>query len=120
MTLPLSITVVLVGRDERLSYLLRRYIEQSGCHMAAFVEPPALEDVARLQPAALIFSSIEHLREAQRLVESLSCHDIPVLVCGSPADEVCARELGADACLLHPLVFDEFHAALALLFPPNE
>lgn len=112
-----SVTVITVGRDERLLYLLQRYIEQSGYHMVAVYGPPLPEAIACLRPAVLIFSSIEQLRAAQALIDSLSHDEIPVLVCASPADEAIARELGADGCLLHPLVFDEFCAVLAQVVP---
>jgi len=78
---------------------------------------PSIGEINRLQPAAIIFSSVEQLQVAQPLAGSLSTHEIPILVCASPADEALARELGADACLLHPLTYDNFRAVVSSVCP---
>jgi hypothetical protein len=103
-----------------LSYLLNRYAEQSGCQMLQRATAPGVVEMRQLKPAAIIFSSLEHLHAAQALVEDLAVHEILVLVCVSVADEVRARELGADACLFHPLTYDNFCATLSAVNLPGK
>jgi CheY-like chemotaxis protein len=113
ITTPAAKSVLLViGNDKRMAYLLKRYAEQSGCRMIFQESVPA--NIDHLQPAVIIFSSPEILKSARSLVETLSKKEIPILVCASIADEVDARELGADACLLHPLKYENFISVLGV------
>jgi DNA-binding response OmpR family regulator len=105
--------ILMIGNDAALTYLLGRYAERSGHAMATLPDVPSAEEVCHLQPLALLFPSIERLDAAQPLIAGLGRYDIPVLVCSSVADEARARELGADYCLVHPLTYDGFLAALA-------
>ncbi|HRE26247.1 MAG TPA: hypothetical protein PK954_06415, partial [Anaerolineales bacterium] len=57
------------------------------------------------------------LQAAQSLVDGLAAHDTPILVCASVTDVASARELGADACLVHPLTYAQFQAVLAAVRP---
>ena len=102
----------MIGADTALAYLIGRYAEQSGCGMTLMQTVPSVAEVFSLEPAAMLFLSSENLRAAQLLIADLGNCDIPVLVCSSAADEARARELGADYCLLHPLTYDSFLAAL--------
>jgi DNA-binding response OmpR family regulator len=110
---------MVIGNDAMLTYLLQRYAEQSGCQMIQRISAPWIVELRQLKPAAIIFSSLEYLQAGQSLVEDLSVHEILVLVCASVADEVRARELGADMCLVHPLTYENFWAALSPLGPPQ-
>lgn len=105
--------ILVIGVDTALAYLIGRYAEQSGCGMTMMQTVPSVAEVCSLQPAAILFLSFENLGAAQLLIADLGNCDIPVLVCSSVADEARARELGADYCLLHPLTYDSFLAALA-------
>ena len=49
------------------------------------------------------------------LITRLATCDIPVLVCSSVADQARVRELGADNCLLDPLMYENFHIMLAAI-----
>src|SRR5512145_1307326 len=109
---PPQSTILVVGNDAMLSYLLRRYTEQSGQAITFYEKLPSLDAFDRQQPAAIIFLSIEQLREAQGLMEAPAWHEIPILVCAAVAEEAQTRELGADACLLHPLTYENFLAAI--------
>jgi len=106
-------TLLVIGNDAMLVYLLKRYAEKSGCQMLQRALAPTVAELRQLKPEAIIFSALELLQAAQSLVEDLSIHELLVLVCASVADEVRARELGADACLFHPLTYDNFCAALS-------
>jgi hypothetical protein len=113
-------TIMVIGKDTMLTYLLQRYAEQSGCQMIQRISAPWIVELRQLKPAAIIFSSLEYLQAGQSLVDDLSVHEILVLVCASVADEVRARELGADACLFHTLTYENFCAALTVVTSPGK
>ena len=104
--------ILIMGNDTALTYLVGRYAERSGYDTVTAPAVPPVEAVCSQQPAAIFSPSIERLEAAQSLVAALSNYDIPILVCSSVADEVRARELGADYCLFHPLTYDGFMATL--------
>ncbi len=110
-------TIILVGKDERLAYLLQRFIEQSPCVLIPWLTIPSAIEIKQIHPSVIIFSTIELLEAAQPLMDHTSANEIPVMVCTSVAGEAHARELGADACLLHPLTYDHFIAVLAGICP---
>ena len=103
----------MIGADTALAYLIGRYAEQGGYDMATVQAVPSVAEVLALRPAAILFPSLEDLSAAQSLIVDLAGYDIPVLVCLSNHDQARARELGADHCLLHPLTYAGFAAALA-------
>jgi CheY-like chemotaxis protein len=111
--------ILMIGNDTALTYLVGRYAEQSGHNIATLQTVPSAEEVCNQQPVAVLFPSIERLEAAQSLIAALTNCDIPILVCSSIADEARARELGADYCLLHPLTYDGFTAALVATRGPN-
>jgi CheY-like chemotaxis protein len=111
--------ILMIGNDMALTYLVERYAERSGHDIATLQAVPSAEEVCNQQPVALLFPSIERLEAAQSLIADLTNCDIPILVCSSIADEAWARELGADHCLLHPLTYDAFLAALVATKAPN-
>jgi DNA-binding response OmpR family regulator len=103
---------VVIGDDASLGYLIGRYAETSGCHVHAVPTAPTAAEICALKPAAVLFPSVENLAAAQSLVNELANCDIPLLVCSFAADEARGRELGADYCLLYPVTYDSFLAAL--------
>ena len=105
--------IILVGNDERLFYLLKRFVEQSPCELIPWLNIPSAAEIITLNPSLIIFSTIDHLEESQSLLEHTSAHEIPVMVCISLADEAHAHELGADVCLFHPLSFENFKNAMS-------
>lgn len=111
--------ILMIGNDTALTYLVGRYAERSGHNIAAMQTVPSAEEVCNQQPVAILFPSIERLEAAQSLIADLTKCDIPILVCSSIADEARARELGADYCLLHPLTYNSFIAALVATRTPN-
>jgi hypothetical protein len=111
-TYPRQPTIFLIGNDSVLTYLLRRYAEKSDYEMVIRDNVPTSWDVEQYQPLAIIFASIDQLQMNQSFVEAMSTAEIPVLVCASVSDEARARELGADECLLHPLVYNQFCTVL--------
>ena len=107
-----SPVILLIGNDASLTYLIERYAERSGCEVRVHPMMPALSADPGGRPAALLFSSIEDLEAAQAQIAQASSAEVPLLVCSSVNDQAHARELGADHCLVHPLTYDGFVAAL--------
>jgi len=112
MSLKKRPTILLIGNDTTLAYLLERFAERCEYKLDVNPEKPSAKDIKVINPAAIVFSSIEALEIFQALVEELASLDFPIMVCSSIADEARARELGADYCLLHPLIYDDFQTAL--------
>jgi DNA-binding response OmpR family regulator len=113
MILPTQPTILLIGKDPKLSYLLARFAEHSGYQWKLRADKVSTHDVSAIDPAAIIFLSIELLARDQTFITELANFDAPIMVCSSAVEEARARELGADYCLLHPLTYDGFQAALA-------
>jgi len=105
--------ILVIGNDPALAYLLGRYAEQSGYGIAMAQVVPSAAEACALQPAAILFQSVECLETSETLARDMADCDVPVWVCSSVADQARARELGADHCLLHPLTYDSVLAALA-------
>ena len=107
-------TVLLLGNDTTLSYLLGRFAERNGNQLAISSENLSIKQIELANPEVVIFTSMELLATNRALVEELSSLDILIMVCSSVAEEGRARDLGADHCLLHPLTYSDFQTAMAL------
>ena len=105
--------IMIIGNDERLAYLLSRYTEQRHCQLVSHAVIPAIDDIINENPAALIFLSMESLKATNHHIDTLLAAEIFVVACVAAAEEVLARELGADACLIHPFTYEEFWAAVS-------
>jgi CheY-like chemotaxis protein len=106
-------TILLIGQDAALSYLLARFAEHSGYQCQARPDPLAGHEASTIQPAVVIFLSLEGLAHDPGGMAELARLEAPVLVCAAAAEEAQARELGADYCLIHPLTYTDFQTALA-------
>jgi ActR/RegA family two-component response regulator len=107
-----STTILLIGSDTSLGYLLGRYVERSGYQLSVNQRLLSVAEVETINPAVIIFLSIELLETSQALVGELANHEMLIMVCSSVADEAKAMKLGTDYCLSHPLTYDNFHQAL--------
>jgi CheY-like chemotaxis protein len=105
-------TILLIGNDDALRYLLGRFVEQSQYALKVVSGIPSTQMIADVQPKAIIFLSMKHLEAAQSLLTELTGFEAPIIVCSAVADESRARELDADQCLLHPITYDNFQNAL--------
>ena len=105
-------TILLIGNDAALAYLIERYAKRSGFEVRVHPIVPAPLSGPDSESAALLFSSIEDLEAAQSQIMSLTSAEIPLLVCSSVNDQLRARELGVDHCLVHPLTYEGFLTAL--------
>jgi hypothetical protein len=110
---PFSPEILVIGQDRPLIYLLGRFAEKGGYHIIHLPAAPASETIRALHPHAIVFAALEDLEKAQAQVADLASGEIPILVCSSGTDLPEARDLGADHCLLHPLSYEAFQAALA-------
>jgi DNA-binding response OmpR family regulator len=106
-------TILLIGKDATLCYLLARFAEHTGYQWKVSAEDLSSREIAGINPAAIIFLSMELLARDQTFVTELANLDAPIVVCASVIEEARARELGADYCLLHPLTYSGFQTALA-------
>jgi DNA-binding response OmpR family regulator len=113
-----SPVILLIGNDASLAYLIERYAERSGFEVYAHPIVPAPPVGLEVRPTAVLFLSIENLEAAQSQIAPWTSAEIPLLVCSSVNDQLRARELGADQCLVHPLTYDGFHAALTAVYLP--
>jgi CheY-like chemotaxis protein len=107
MSLQTSSTILLIGKDTTLQYLLARFAEHSGYQWKVSADILSGSEIASIHPAVIIFLSTE------LLARELADLDAPILVCSSAVEEARAKELGADYCLLHPLSYNDFQTALA-------
>ena len=110
--------ILLIGNDAALAYLIERYAERSGFEVRINPNVPAPLVGPEVKPTALLFSSIEDLEAAQSQLTSLTSAEIPVLVCSSVNDQLRARELGVDHCLVHPLTYEAFLTILTAVHIP--
>jgi hypothetical protein len=113
-----SPVILLIGNDAALAYLIERYAERSGFEVRVHSIVPASLTGPDARPAALLFSSIEDLEAAQSQIAPLTSAEFPLLVCSSVNDQLRARELGVDHCLVHPLTYEGFLAALTTAHIP--
>jgi hypothetical protein len=109
---PKQSPIVLIGGSSSFNYLIQRYADRIGYLITVVPSTESAETICGSKPVAVIFTSVENLGDSQHLVAELTNCDIPIIVCSSAADQNRTRELGADYCLLHPLVYDHFSAVL--------
>ena len=107
--------ILVIGQDRPLMYLLGRYAEEGGYRIVHELTAPTSETIRALQPSAIVFTTLEELEKAQSQRIDLVNWEMPILVCSSGTDVAQARELGADHCLLHPLSYEAFQAALSAI-----
>lgn len=112
-------TLLLIGSDSMLGYLLKRFAERSGYRVLVAQTTLPAGKIITPSLAGVVFLSTELLEKSPLLVEELANHDTPILVCSSVAEEARARELGADYCLFHPLTYDSFYSTISAASVPG-
>lgn len=110
--------ILLIGDDLQFSYLITRYARSQGCNVinaGSLVE--ALLTIADERPALIVLHGLlapaDDWCVLRVLKQERTTRSIPVAVCSAAADEVCAREAGADCWLSQPVLYGDFLAALA-------
>ena len=105
-------TILLVGNDEMLTYLLGRFAEKSNCALVVVPLIPSAQEITDINPKVIIFLSIEYLAAAHTFMAELTSIETQIIVCSAVAEEARARAFGADRCLFHPITYDGFQNAL--------
>ena len=123
MSLLSALKVMLVEDDPQFIYLIQRYARSSGCQLihvdsisqAVSQAQKELPDLVLLDLA--LNGTDDRLRQSWQVLQALKSDPvtstIPVFVCS--ASEVATRgwEEYADGCLLKPVMYEDFMAALA-------
>lgn len=104
--------ILVVDGDGGLSYLLARYAKRGGFGFRQLRVPPHGTQAVPDAPATLWLPSVERLEAVQPRETGLVGDDSPVIVCTSAGEEGRAHGLGADFCVMHPLRYADFLAAL--------
>ena len=119
-------TLLLIANHPQLTYLIKRYGEQSGCWVRSTgTVDAALRMIEQERPAMvlvhLMFWPHEGWPILQRLKEYRAMSDIPITIISAIVDEARARDEGATHWLWQPVMYDDFRAALAItgVLPDN-
>jgi len=105
-------TILLIGSDAALSYLIQRYARRGGFRVHVERTPTMSPETSTLRPTVVWFLSVESLAALRPRETGLVSDDTPLVVCSSAIDEARARDHGADYCAVHPLTYADFLTAL--------
>jgi DNA-binding response OmpR family regulator len=105
-------SILLIGNDPSLEYLLQRYADRSGYRLKSIHSIASNPDIFKMQPISIWFSSLDMLEASQSQKDIILSCNVPIVVCSSIADDARAMDLGADYLLLHPLTYDHFLSTL--------
>jgi len=123
MSLPSALKVMLVEDDPQFVYLIQRYARSSGCqfiHVDSISQTLALaqKELPDLILLDLVLDGTDDWRsQSWQVLQALKSNPVtckvPVFICS--ASEVATRgwEERADGCLLKPVMYEDFLAALA-------
>jgi CheY-like chemotaxis protein len=111
-------TILLITTHPQLIYLIKRYGEQSACHViSASTVEAAIESMLREQPAMVLLHLMVWPHDdwliLRRLKEQPTTDHIPITIISALADETRARDEGAAYWLWQPVMYADFRAALA-------
>ncbi len=106
-------SLLLIGDDPSLEYLLERYAYRGGYHLQSIHAIVPDVDLGQMKPKSIWFSSLDVLEAHQPQRDTILACDVPIVVCSSIADDARAMDLGADYLLLHPLTYDCFLRTLS-------
>jgi hypothetical protein len=107
-------SILLIGNDSSLEYLLERYADRIGYHLQSVRSIAPNVDIFQMQPESIWFSSLDVLEAFQSQKDTILSCNVPIVVCSSIADDARAMDLGADYLLVHPLTYDCFLSTLGL------
>lgn len=105
-------SILLIGNDPSLEYLLERYADRSGYRLKSVHSIASNADIFKMQPVSIWFSSLDMLEASQSQKDIILSCNVPIVVCSSIADDARAMDLGADYLLLHPLTYENFLSTL--------
>lgn len=101
-------SILLIGNDPSLEYLLERYAYRGGYHLQSIQAILPDVNISKMKPKSIWFTSLDVLEAHQPQRDTLLACDVPIVVCSSIPDDARAMDLGADYLLLHPLTYDCF------------
>jgi DNA-binding response OmpR family regulator len=112
-------TILLITTHPQLTYLIKRYGEQSACHViSAGTIETALESMIQDRPAMVLLHLMvwphDDWQTLRRLKEHSAIGNIPITIISALADEERARHEGAAYWLWQPVMYADFRAALAI------
>ena len=119
-------TLLLITNHPQLTYLIKRYGEQSGCWVrSAGAVDAAVRLIEQERPAMVLVHLMSWPHEGwpilQRLKEYRAISDIPITIISAIVDEARARDEGATHWLWQPVMYDDFRDALVItgVLPDN-
>jgi len=111
-------SILVIGNNAHFCYLMRRYIRKSMFQpLFSTVGEEALAVAQREKPAAIVLE-VDHLGSSSWQILHLlkgvpDTRNIPVVLCSWQEDAQYGLQEGASACLLMPILYEDFRAALA-------
>lgn len=118
MSLTVAPKVMLVEDDPQFVYLIQRYARTSGCQMIHVDSAPQAMTLAQQERPDLILldigvSGTDGWQILQALKTDPITRKIRVFVCSASEVAMQGWEEHADGCLLKPVMYEDFLAALA-------
>jgi len=112
-------TLLLLANHPQLTYLIKRYGEQSGCQVSSTgAVEEALRMIEQERPAMVLLHLMSWPHEGWPILRRLKQHraisGIPITIISAIADEARARDEGATHWLWQPVMYDDFRAALVV------
>jgi CheY-like chemotaxis protein len=111
-------TIMIVGDDADFSYLMQRYVRQSGHRM--LIAGPGEQVVAlarQNKPAAIVLEADRPETTIWNVLRTLKADqltcDIPVVICSWRDEEARSLAEGADGYLRKPVMYEDFLVTLA-------
>ena len=109
--------IMIIGDDSDFSYLMQRYVRQSGCQMlVADLSDDTLASARREKPQAIVLEADSPEARGWEMLRALKADaitcDIPVVVCTWPDERSRSLAEGAADHLRKPVLYDDFMAAL--------
>src|SRR5262245_32296628 len=112
-------TILLITTHPQLTYLIKRYGEQSACHViSAGTIEGALELMPQARPAMVLLHLMVWPHDDWQTLRRLRGHsatgNIPITIISALADEERAGDEGAAYWLWQPVMYADFRTALAV------
>ena len=110
--------VLLIDDEQSLAYLIHRYGSACNCRvMSVQLLDEARAIIERTPPALVVLHVVPQRLDSWEVVRALKADPATsgfpvVMVCAASADAVRVWEIGADYCLIKPVMYDDFRAVL--------
>lgn len=113
-----AVPIMIIGHDSDFSYLMQRYVRQSGHHtVIAGLYDETVALARQTKPAAIVLE-VDVQEPAgwgvlQTLKADQATHDIPIVLCSWRDERARSVAEGADAFLRKPVMYKDFLATLS-------